>query len=664
MRLILRGLSVIVVLVGLAFAALWLIPADVIARAAGTEFQRLTGRTLTVEGDVRPTLWPVIGISTGRVTLANADWSGEGPMLVAEDLSVALDVAAALRGQVKIRQIDLRGARLVLERGADGRENWNLGGNPAPPPGDGTGAAADGTVTGWDRLVVTDAAVLWIDHASATRIAVEGIAAEAAWPAPDAPLTLTAEGRMADTPLRLSAELADAATLLAGGVGGVSLRVAAGGSTADFDGRAGLVPAVAEGRLALNLADMRAVAALTGQSPPDLPEGMGRRLREMTGQVTLAPAGSLHLRDAAVTLDGNRIAVAADLTLDGPRPKLAAQVQAGTLTMPGMTGGGDGGGDAGTDAGWSRERIDVSALATLDAEVALTAETVDLGGTRAGPLRMMLTVDRARAVIEARELQAFGGQISGQFVVNGRGGLSVGGDLVLAGLAMQPLLSQLAGYDRLISNGDLRVKFLGVGDSMATIMASLKGDGRVVLGQGELRGFDLLGMLRRLDASYVGPGQTTIFNGLSASFTVENGVLRNDDLRMTAPYVTASGQGTVGLGAQVIDYRITPTALTKEDGTGGVRVPLIVSGPWSDPRFRLDLKALADQELAEERARLEARAKEAEAKARAQLEAKAAEELGVVRQDGESLEDAAKRRAEEALRDEAGRALNRLLGGN
>ena len=87
------------------------------------------------------------------------------------------------------------------------------------------------------------------------------------------------------------------------------------------------------------------------------------------------------------------------------------------------------------------------------------------------------------------------------------------------------------------------------------------------------------------------------------------------------------------------------------------------------PNFRLDLEGIAKEKLAaeakalEERARAEAKA--AEAKAKAELERKAQEELGVVRQEGESLEDAAKRRAKEALDAEAARLLNRLLpGGN
>lgn len=37
-------------------------------------------------------------------------------------------------------------------------------------------------------------------------------------------------------------------------------------------------------------------------------------------------------------------------------------------------------------------------------------------------------------------------------------------------------------------------------------------------------------MLRNLDASYVGAGAKTIFESISASFTVEKGVLSNNDL--------------------------------------------------------------------------------------------------------------------------------------
>jgi AsmA protein len=123
----------------------------------------------------------------------------------------------------------------------------------------------------------------------------------------------------------------------------------------------------------------------------------------------------------------------------------------------------------------------------------------------------------------------------------------------------------------------------------------------------------------------------------------------------------------------MLDYRLKPTLITGDQQ--GVTVPLLISGPWADPAIRLDLESLANEKLAEEAAKLEAlarekaaeleaaartRAKALEAEARAKLE----DELGVVQGEGESLEDAARRRAEEALREEAAKALGGLLGGN
>ena len=347
------------------------------------------------------------------------------------------------------------------------------------------------------------------------------------------------------------------------------------------------------------------------------------------------------------------------------RPKLSAQLQAGALVLAGAAAGGGGSAEATAGEGWSQDGIDVSGLGALDVTLALVAPSVDLGTLKLGPTGVKLTVERGRAVFDIREMAAYGGQITGEFVVNGRGGLSVGGNLVFAGLAMEPLLKDLAGYDRLVGTGDLDLQFLGVGNSLDAIMRSLKGQGTVELGRGELRGLDIAGMLRTLDAGYVGEGQKTIFDGLAGTFTMAGGVLSNSDLKLIAPYVTASGSGEVGIGAQTLDYRLRPTALAEADGTGGVMVPLLITGTWANPKFRLDLESIAREKMEAEAKVLAERAKlavkEAEAQAKAELEAKLREELGVDPQGDESLEDAAKRRAEEALDAETRKLLEGFL---
>jgi AsmA protein len=235
-------------------------------------------------------------------------------------------------------------------------------------------------------------------------------------------------------------------------------------------------------------------------------------------------------------------------------------------------------------------------------------------------------------------------------------------------LQTEPLLTDLAGWDRLVSTGTFDLEFLGVGSSVDAIMKSLKGQGALELGKGELRGLDIAGMLRTLDPGYVGEGQKTIFDGMAGTFTIADGVLSNSDLKLVAPYVTASGAGDIGLGARTLDYRLRPTALAAADGTGGVMVPLQVTGTWAKPRFRLDLESIAREKMEAEAeaaaARLEEEAKAAEAAAKAELEQRLKEELGVEVAPEESLGDAAKRGAQQALEEEALRALEDILGGN
>ena len=186
--------------------------------------------------------------------------------------------------------------------------------------------------------------------------------------------------------------------------------------------------------------------------------------------------------------------------------------------------------------------------------------------------------------------------------------------------------------------------------------------------QGELRGLDIAGMLTNLDLNYVGEGQKTIFDGLAGTYTITGGVLSNSDLKLVAPYVTASGAGELDLGARTLNYRLRPTALAAEDGTGGVMVPLLITGTWADPKFRLDLESIAREKMEAEAkavaARLEEEAKAAEAAAKAELEQRLKEELGIEVAPDESLGDAAQRGTQDALEDQARKALEEILNGN
>ncbi|MDP1577566.1 MAG: AsmA family protein, partial [Cypionkella sp.] len=454
MRWIIRSVIAVVLLAIVLVGSVFLIPAEKVAGIAVAKFNALTGRELVISGAVRPSIWPQLGVTTGPISISNAAWSKEGPMVQAEGLSISLDLAALIGGDVKITGVEAINPKIVLERSAKGAENWVFGGEAG-----GTVSAATpgvGQPFTLDKASVSGGALVFADHAAGVRYEVSGIEAAAAIPRYTGPATIDMAAVMNGQSFTLTGKVGAFQDFLDGKLVDSDLKLIAGAAEVGFKGTAGLGPE-AKGALSADLGDLAAISALAGIAAPKLPEGLGASDVQVVGAVTLTTAGSLHLRAGAVVLDGNKLAMDADLVTAGERAKLSAKVTAAALDLAGVSGGQGGGESGGVQAaGWPTDKIDVSGLSGLDAVVALTADSIDLGMVKFGASQIVLTNDRSRLVAELRKVSAYEGVISGQFVVNGRKGLSVGGDLSFAGMALRPMLADFGGYERLVGTGDMR----------------------------------------------------------------------------------------------------------------------------------------------------------------------------------------------------------------
>jgi len=659
MRWIVRLLGLVLVLILVAVGALFLLPADRIANLAARQFEAATGRALTISGSVTPTFWPVLGARVEGVTLANVAGSDAGPMLTADSVDVGVDLAALIRGDLVVRQFEARAPQIVLERDALGIGNWNFAGvgdETAPTTEAGTRSALPPIVL--DRAQIQGASLRYIDRAAGTDVTIQGVSIDLSMPEAGGAATLRISIDRNGQQGEVNATLGSVQALLDGEVVAVTASISADGAQGRFEGRAGLEPVAAEGRLSVEISRLGPALQLAGaEGGEPLPDAA--RPLTLGGALTLAPSGSLHLREGVLGVGSNRIRLALDTTFDGERPNIAGQISADTLDLSGFTGGG-GGAAASGGTGWPTDRIDASPLALADAQIGVTLGPVNTGFGSLDAVRGSLTIDRARAVLGLNEVRAFDGTLSGELVANNRNGLSVGGTLALRNVSLMSALRQTLEFERLSGTAAADLRFLGVGQSLDAIMRSLEGQGTIAFGAGEIVGFDLAAMLRNLDASALGAGNSTIYQSIGATFTMAGGVLSNEDLRLEAPLLGVGGRGTVDLGNQTLNYRVTPEAMRNADTGEALRVPLLITGPWSAPRLRLDLEGLAEQRLEEERERLEARAREEvdrlEAEARARLEAEVTERLNLPTTEGtegQSLED----RAREEL-------LRRLMGGS
>ena len=631
----LRWIFIVVFLfVGFAAAGLMLLPKERIAKVASAEMSKALGREVLISGDIGLSVWPVLGVKTGPVQIAGPEWD-TAPLLKADALSIGVGAAAALKREIEIRRVELVSPEINLITAKDGRVSWAFGEST-----EAAGASEGSTgVTPFSlaRATVTGGTVLIDDRRAGTREKLTGLDVALSMPELAGPATLKLSGLRGGAALSLEGTVGNARDLIAGRLTPVTARFEAAGGSARFEGRMSQA-LEAEGQMRLSTSSTSTFMQSLGLGAAELPRGMGQAI-DMTGQVTFSGGEVVNLRGMTLTLDQNTLTGDADIRLGGAKPQITAKLAAGALDFASLAAeGGSGGGES--RSGWSKTTIDASGLAAVNAEMSLAVQSLDAGMIKLGASRLGVSLDNSRLVLKLPKATGYGGEISGEFVVNNRGGLSVGGNLNILQADVKPLLVDLMGVERLSGKGDGFVKFLGSGANLDAIMNSLSGNGGLAMAGGTISGLDLNGLM----GTGNGTKGTTVFDKLGASFDIKAGVLSNDNLNMTLPRITATGKGVVGLGAQTINYVFTPVALKASSGKD-LAFPVKIYGPWSNPKIIPDLSAAIDLNFKEKK-------EEVKQKVDTVIKQKVQEELGVTVGEGQSVEDAVKQGVEDKLKKE------------
>ncbi|MFG6594889.1 AsmA family protein [Sulfitobacter sp. 1A13368] len=639
MRWIIRVIGALLLIVVIMLGALFLLPGERIARIASEQLSRMTGREVSITGDVGVTLWPVLGVTAGGLEVGNADWTDKGALLTAANAAIGVDAGALLRGEIRITNIAAQSPVIRLEQRLDGRASWQFTDSASGARIETESApSASRRPLSIQKLTVTDATLIY-DAEGADLLRYDGVNLALDWPERGGAAEITASMAPAGEPVKLAARIEGFADFLEGGVQPLRAEVTTGGGEALFDGRGALNGALA-GDLRIDSADTARFLASFGAGGVTLPRGLGQSIDLRSG-LTLTADRRLALRNIAVDLGGNSLTGQADLALNGT-PTITANLRTGALDLSALsdetteTDSSDSPTAAGLE-GWSRQEINADWLAAFDGDIALSAESIDLGQLALGATRAVLRNDRARMVFDLQDMSAYGGKVAGEFVMNNRSGLSVGGKLTAQGVQMRDLLEDTAGVTRFTGDGTAEVSFLGSGQSVDAIMRSLNGAGVLTMGRGTIAGIDLDALLGSVDAK----GGSTVFDSVEATFDIAQGILRNDDLLMLLPNFNATGEGRVNLGARTLDYTVTPKALRVNASRGGLAVPVRIRGPWADPEIKADLRAAIDLNFAEEKQRAEDVVRQ-----------KIQEELNIAPDDSRSTEDIVKDELENALKRE------------
>ncbi|MBW2654110.1 MAG: AsmA family protein [Deltaproteobacteria bacterium] len=143
------------------------------------------------------------------------------------------------------------------------------------------------------------------------------------------------------------------------------------------------------------------------------------------------------------------------------------------------------------------------------------------------------------------------------------------------------------------------------GETPDMIKRTLTGQGEVLFTDGAVIGIDLANAVRNVKSGF-GIGEQpaekprTDFAELKIPFTAKNGLVNTTEAGLISPLIRVLVTGKINLVKELLDLRVEPKFVATLKGQGdteqrsGLMVPVLITGSFSEPKIRPDLKGMLD----------------------------------------------------------------------
>jgi AsmA protein len=605
------ALGAVLALLVLVLVAVWLFvdPNDYKDRiAAGVK--QSTGRSLSLPGELKLSVFPWIRLQTGEASLGNPAGFGDAPFLTLKRASLSVKLLPLLKKQLEIGRIEIDGLDLALRQNAAGKGNWEDWGaeDAAPAAKDESAGAGSLNLAG---VAISNSRIAFEDMvASDVNLDIGSVKPGVAIPvamkmqlvtAPGAkPLPLAAKFRLTLDLEKQRYQLADLA--LSGSVQPAG------------------APKVLDWKLAMPAADLDLAAQTLAEATFVAQVGAAELGGSIAGSKLVdAPSltGRFELKELAPRALLQQFGIAAPVTRDGKvLAKFAAQGsyawQNGVARLGDLALRLD-------ESATEPIELPVDFLKPLRAKGTFSVGEIRIGGAQLTQLSAGIDVHDAVARFAPLKAQLYGGQYNGDIGIDMRPAVPrLTMDEHMSGMDIAKFMKEYADSERLSGKGSLDVKLAASGRSGDALLKTLTGTISTNLADGAVEGMDIWyaiaqaqSLLQKRELASVSNTRRTVFDTFKASADVVNGVATTKDLAIGSQLLRIAGSGSTNLVTQVLDYSVTTTVLKTppgaDEGTAQLAlatIPVKITGTFADPKIRPDLggmvKARVKQEVKQE----------------------------------------------------------------
>ncbi len=262
--------------------------------------------------------------------------------------------------------------------------------------------------------------------------------------------------------------------------------------------------------------------------------------------------------------------------------------------------------------GAGADRIDLSGLKNLRLNAEARIGQLQARGVKASNVRLVTKVAGGRIDIAPMAAQLYGGSLAGTASATGDNRVAV--DATLANVAINPLMKDALDQDLLEGRGNVKLNVTTGGDTVDAMKNALDGKAALALRDGAIKGINIAQKVRDARAVLSGgstssgrvdAAEKTDFSELTASFQIDDGVARSNDLDAKSPLLRLGGSGLVDIGKGQLDYtaRVSVVGSLKgQDGREmtelrGVTVPVRLHGSFDNLAYSVDWSAMAQDAL-------------------------------------------------------------------
>ncbi len=604
--------------------------------------QQVTGRSLKIEGDLSLSFFPRFGIEAGKTELGNAPGFDGKVFAKIDQVVINVQVLPLLRKQLVIDEIVLDGLSVNLMRNAQGITNWDDLVNATAAKKQSLRKKPSGKnfkeemqehhesmgdmMKGLDisGIQISNASLEWDDRKNEVNWSLHDMNLNVGAVAADKPVSIklsvvaTDKNAGKDYPLSVS-------TVLTMNYEKHQMKLT--------DLELGLADLTLKGQLSMSGEDFQIKGKLASNEfvPRDLLAGLGIKLpttqdATVFGKASLATGFSmapdtllldnLVLKFDDTSVQGNL--KVSPLSPAGIRFELNVdELDADRYLPPAPKAAGKPVAQQHSTAAASEDAplpIPVETLRGLDMRGQLKIGKLKAYGIRSSDIRISMSANKGLVKISPATAKLYDGIYAGDIKINVRGKTPVFSiNEKLTGIQAEPLLKDVADIKLLSGRADTSARVTTRGNSIAQLRKGLNGKMSFSFTDGAIQGANIAHMIRKANAALTGAPQPpdepekTDFTSLTGTAKIVNGVIQNNDLLATSPLLRITGIGQIDLVREIINYRVETVVVATLEGQGGasmdklkgVPIPVKITGPLSDPKFKVELaKVLTNQQKA------------------------------------------------------------------